>query len=146
MPPTTNDCGVAVSNIQLINFSYEIDYDLQNISAVDLSVTELTRVMLEANRFDFLVTIAYLDQRTAAPVLQATCLTSYALHGMQRATDPQSGKSTVQVPNALLALMRIEAAAHARALVAVQAAATPFGKIYVATPPHQPAAEAAARP
>ena len=140
MQPPAPAPRATVANIQLTEFSYESDYDFQNLDDVDLNVNVMKRLapistQNAADRFDVLVQITYSDQRTAVAVLKAACLTSYTVHGIAASTDPQSGERTLEIPNSLLALMRIEAVAHARALVAGQAAATPFGKTYALTPP-----------
>ena len=125
--------SVEVINIQLTEFTYNPDYDFSTVDEVDLRVTVLTRVPPEKEQLDIMVKIAYHDKKTSDSVLVTSCVTNYAMTGMNKGTEPESGDATVDIPAQLLRLMKIEAVAHARAIVAVQAAATPFGQTYVSS-------------
>ncbi|WP_162550272.1 hypothetical protein [Hymenobacter nivis] len=129
MDPTAP--SAEVSNIQLTEFIYNPEYDFANMEEVELKITVLHRAPLQNEQFDVLVKIVYQDKKTSESVLSTSCVTSYTLKGMKKGTDSESSTNTIDIPGVIDSLMKIEAVAHARALVAVQAASTPFGKTYV---------------
>lgn len=120
-----------VLDIQLVEFIYNPEYDFDKLHEVDIKVIVLTRAPPDKDQFDVMVKIAYHNKATAEPVLTTSCVTNYALTGMPKGMLPETGESTVDIPAHLIHLMKIEAVAHARALIATQAASTPFGKTYV---------------
>lgn len=120
-----------VSDIQLVEFTYNPEYDFEKLHEVDMKVIVQTRAPPDKDQFDVMVKIAYNNKATAEPVLTTACVTNYALTGMPKGVHPETGESTVDVPAHLIHLMKIEAVAHARALISTQAASTPFGKTYV---------------
>ena len=123
-----------VLNIQLTEFTYNADYDFSSVDEVELKATVLNRAPPEKNQFDVVIKLVYYDKKASIPVLTTSCVTNYALKSMPTGSHPEhpeSGESAVNIPAYLVHLMKVEAIAHARALVAIQAASTPFGRIYV---------------
>lgn len=129
---TPQNPSAEVLNIQLTEFTYNPEYDFTLLDEVEIKVQVLSRAPPGKDQFDILVRIAYHDKKTSQSVLSTSCVTNYALIGMVKGVDAEDGRTTVDIPGRFLYLMRIEAVAHARALIATQAASTPFGKTFVA--------------
>jgi hypothetical protein len=128
----SNNYSAKVLDIQLTEFSYKIQYDFATLDEVELKVSIMHRLP-DKERYDVMVKIDYLDKKNLEPVLSTVCVTSYSLAGLDYKAnkDDENRPISVDIPEDLVRIMNIEAVAHARALVAQQAASTPFGKTYV---------------
>lgn len=119
--------------IRLVGFSFDYDYEIENGAEVSYKTDLLHRIPPQTETMDVLVTITYRVAGREEPVIEASCLTTYLLSGVQKTQDPENANSHLYVVSDELAQrMNTEAVAHARALLAQQLASTPFAHSHVA--------------
>jgi hypothetical protein len=123
--------NATVSGIKLINFTYDFDFQPVEGAEIRYVVDLLHRVDGEPKSLDILVTIKYFATDENNPVLQAACLTSFRVPKVETGIDPTDGHKTVSFEHHILKDLTREAISHARALVAVHTAATPFSSLHV---------------
>ena len=133
-PKKAKSITVSVLSIRLTAFHYDLDYEVKNKEEVGYTIEILNRMDFQDKllELDMLVNIVYLEKDRAEPILTASCLTTYALEGLPTKTSAEDDSDSVVIPSELMLRLHEEALSHARALIAIQTAATPFSKTHIA--------------
>lgn len=131
---TVTPLAVSILTIRLTAFYYDLDYEVKNKEEVGYTIEILNRLNSQEKivEMDMLVNITYLEKDREEPILTASCLTTYALEGLATKPDTEDDSISVIIPDELMLRMHEEASSHARALIAIQTAATPFSKTHIA--------------
>ncbi|GAB3308985.1 hypothetical protein [Hymenobacter tenuis] len=128
-----------VQSIRLNDFNYNPEYVAPEAVPIHFQLEVLNRVPEDGQTLDITVGIRYLEEETSRFLLSASCRTVYRVAGMTRLEHPDTGLPVVDVPEALLQQLTLEAVAHARALVAGHTAGTWFEQCHVALGASAPA-------
>ena len=121
-----------VQAIRLTDFNYNPEYVTTAEVPIMYQLQVLHRVPEDGETLEITVGMRYLDSDSANFLLSASCRTVYQMTGMTRMKHPETGLPVVDVPEALLQQLTLEAVAHARALVAGHTAGTWFEQCHVA--------------
>ena len=121
-----------VQSIRLNDFNYNPEYVAPEAVPIHFQLEVLNRVPEDGQTLDITVGIRYLEEETSRFLLSASCRTVYRVAGMTRLEHPDTGLPVVDLPEALLQQLTLEAVAHARALVAGHTAGTWFEQCHVA--------------
>lgn len=125
---------VSVLTIRLTAFHYDLDYEARNKEEVGYTIEILTRMDFRDKtlELDTLVNVVYLEKDREEPILTASCLTTYALEGLSTKPDAEDDSTSIVIPSKLMLRLHEEATSHARALIAIHTAVTPFSKTHIA--------------